>query len=93
MLTSTPLSFQLQGVDRMKSPATESSADMFYKIEAIEKQVMDLKLSVLKNMTPSKQKVISLKGIFKGVNITEKDIAAAKKSPFSLDKGCRCSIQ
>ena len=77
----------------MKSPATESSADMFYKIEAIEKQVMDLKLSVLKNMTPSKQKVISLKGIFKGVNITEKDIAAAKKSPFSLDKGCRCSIQ
>ena len=64
----------------MKSPATESTADMLYKIEAIEKQVMDLKLSVLKNMTPSKQKVISLKGIIKGVNITEKDIAAAKKS-------------
>ena len=64
----------------MKSPATESVADMLHKIEAIEKQVMDLKLSVLKNMTPSKQKVISLKGILKGINITDKDIAAAKKS-------------
>jgi len=53
----------------MKSPATESTADMLHKIEAIEKQVMDLKLSVLKNMTPSKQKVVSLEGIFKGVDI------------------------
>jgi hypothetical protein len=64
----------------LKSSATQSSADMLHKIEAIEKQVMDLKLSVLKNMIPSKQKVIWLKGIFKGFDITEKDIAAAKKS-------------
>jgi hypothetical protein len=64
----------------MKSSATESTADMLHKIETIEKQVMDLKLSVLKNMTPSKQKVISLKGILKDVNVTEKDIATAKKS-------------
>jgi hypothetical protein len=70
----------------MKSPATESTADMLCKIEAIEKQVMDLKLSVLKNMTPSKQKVISLKGILKGVSITEKDIAAAKKSLYGKVK-------
>jgi hypothetical protein len=47
---------------------------------------MDLKLSVLKNMTPSKQKVISLKGILKGINITEKDIAAAKKSLYGKVK-------
>ncbi|CAB1083476.1 hypothetical protein JY97_04340 [Alkalispirochaeta odontotermitis] len=66
----------------MKSPATESTADVLHKIEAIEKQVMDLKLSVLKNMTPSKKKVISLKGILKGFNITEKDIIAAKKSLY-----------
>ncbi len=70
----------------MKSPATESNVDMLHKIEAIEKQVMDLKLSVLKNMTPSIQKVISLKGILKGVNITEKDIAAAKKSLYGKVK-------
>jgi hypothetical protein len=37
-------------------------------------------LPARENMTPSKQKVISLKGILKGINITDKDIAAAKKS-------------
>jgi len=44
---------------------------------------MDLKLSVLKKMSPSGQQVISLKGILKGVSITEQDIAAAKKSLYS----------
>ena len=66
----------------MKSQATKSNVDMLHKIEAIEKQVMDLKLSVLKNMTPSKRKIISLKGILKGINITDKDIAAVKKSLY-----------
>jgi hypothetical protein len=70
----------------MKSPATESTVNMLHKIEAIEKQVTDLKLSVLKTMTPSEQKVISLKGILKGINITEKDIAAAKKSLYAKVK-------
>ncbi len=70
----------------MKSPATESTVDMLHKIENIEKQVMDLKLSVLKNMTPSENKVISLKGILKGINISEKDIAAAKKSLYGKVK-------
>ena len=70
----------------MKSPASESTVDMLHKIEAIEKQVMDLKLSVLKNMAPSEQKVISLKGILKGIIITEKDIAAAKKSLYGKVK-------
>ena len=70
----------------MKSQAPESTVDMLHKIEAIEKQVMDLKLSVLKNMAPSEQKVISLKGILKGVKITEKDIAAAKKSLYGKVK-------
>jgi hypothetical protein len=66
----------------MKSQATDSTVDMLHKIENIEKQVMDLKLSVLKKMTPSEKKVISLKGILKGINITEKDISAAKKSLY-----------
>jgi hypothetical protein len=70
----------------MKSPATESTVNMLHKIEAIEKQVTDLKLSVLKTMTPSEQKVISLKGILKGINITEKDITAAKKSLYGKVK-------
>ena len=70
----------------MKSQATESTVDMLHKIENIEKQVMDLKLSVLKNMSPSEKKVISLKGILKGVNVTEKDISAAKKSLYGKVK-------
>jgi hypothetical protein len=78
--------FHLEGVDRMKSPATESTVDMLHKIEAIEKQVMDLKLSVLKTMTPSEQKIISLKGILKGIDISEKDIASAKKSLYGKVK-------
>jgi hypothetical protein len=56
---------------------------MLNKIEAIEKDVMDLKLSVLKKLTPSGQKVISLKGILKGVKVTEHDIISAKKSLYS----------
>jgi len=70
----------------MKPSAEKSTVDVLHKIENIEKQVMDLKLSVLKKMSPSGQKVISLKGILKGVSITEQDIAAAKKSLYSKVK-------
>lgn len=56
---------------------------MLHKIETIEKEVMDLKLSVLKKLSPSGQNIISLKGILKGVEITEKDIITAKKSLYS----------
>ena len=67
----------------MKPSAAKGTVDVLHKIETIEKQVMDLKLSVLKKMSPSGQKVISLRGILKGVSVTEQDIAAAKKSLYS----------
>ena len=67
----------------MKHAPAKSTVKMLQKIETIEKQVMDLKLSVLKKLTPSGRKVISLKGILKGVEITEQDIATAKKSLYS----------
>ena len=70
----------------LKSAATNSSFDMLHKIETIEKQVMDLKLSVLANLSPSGKNVISLKGILKGIDITEKDIATAKKSLYDKVK-------
>ena len=56
---------------------------MLHKIETIEKEVMGLKLSVLKKLTPTGRKTISLKGIFKGIDITDKDISSAKKSLYS----------
>ena len=67
----------------MKHTAAKVTADMLSKIETIEKEVMDLKLSVLKKLTPTGQKVISLKGILKGVTVAEKDIISAKKSLYS----------
>ena len=67
----------------MKHAAAKSTVDMLHKIETIEKEVMGLKLSVLKKLTPSGQNVVSLKGILKGVEITVKDINTAKKSLYS----------
>ena len=66
----------------MKHAVIKNSSEILHKIESIEKEVMDLKLSVLKKLTPSPDKVITLKGIIKGVNITDKDIEAAKKSLY-----------
>jgi hypothetical protein len=68
---------------KMKQVAVNNSADMLHKIESIEKEIKGLKLSVLKKLTPSGKKVAKLKGIFKGVTITEEDIVAAKKSLYS----------
>ncbi len=67
----------------MKHTVSKATVEMLHKIENIEKGVMNLKLSILKKITPSGQKVISLKGILKGVNITERDIINAKKSIYS----------
>ncbi len=56
---------------------------MLHKIETIEKEIVDLKLTVLRKLTPTGKKVISLKGIFKGVDITDEDVTSAKKSLYS----------
>jgi hypothetical protein len=37
----------------MKHASAKSTVDMLHKIETIEKEVMGLKLSVLKKLTPS----------------------------------------
>ncbi len=67
----------------MKQAALNDTVDILHKIETIEKEVMDLKLSVLKILTPSGKKLISLKGIIKGLEVTEEDITVAKKSLYS----------
>ncbi|MDP3259674.1 MAG: hypothetical protein Q8M34_03690 [Thermodesulfovibrionales bacterium] len=66
----------------MKQATAKSTVDMLHKIETIEKEVMDLKLSVLKKLIPTGKKTITLKGILKGVDITDKDISSAKKSLY-----------
>jgi len=67
----------------MKHTATKSTAEILHKIEDIEKDVMNLKLSVLKGFSPSGGKIISLKGILKGIEITEQDIIDVKKSLYN----------
>ncbi len=67
----------------MKQAALNDTVDILHKIETIEKEVIDLKLSVLKILTPAGKKLISLKGIIKGLEVTEEDITAAKKSLYS----------
>lgn len=66
----------------MKQAVAKNAVDMLHKIESIEKEIMNLKLSVLKKLTPSGKKVIKLKGILKGVDITNEDITSAKKSLY-----------
>ena len=67
----------------MKQSTTTSNSDILHKIESIEKELIELKLSVLKRLTPSKKNIISLKGILKGIEISEKEIDKAKKSLYS----------
>ena len=70
----------------MKQSTAKGSTEILHKIEIIEKEVLDLKLSVLKELIPSGKKIISLKGILKGVEITENDITAAQKSLYSKSR-------
>ena len=67
----------------MKQTVLNGAIDMLHKIETIEKEIVDLKLTVLKKLTPTGKKVISLKGILKGVDITDEDVTSAKKSLYS----------
>lgn len=67
----------------MKQAALKNPSGILHKIETIEKEVMDLKLSVLKKLSPSAKKIASLKGILKGIDISEEDIEHAKKSLYS----------
>jgi hypothetical protein len=60
----------------------KNSANLLRKIEAIEKEVMDLKRSVLRDLNPSRKKIISLKGILKGIDVTDQDIARTQKSLY-----------
>jgi len=67
----------------VKQSQVKIPVDMLQRIENIEKEVMDLKLSVLKKLTPNGKKIVTLRGILKGVDVSEEDITFAKKSLYS----------
>jgi len=66
----------------MKHSAAISTGDMLHKIETLEKDILKLKLAVIKSLSPASPKTITLKGILKGVTVTERDFAGAKKSLY-----------
>lgn len=67
----------------MKQTALNGAIDMLHKVETIEKEIVDLKLTILRKLAPTGKKVTSLKGILKGVDITDEDVTSAKKSLYS----------
>ena len=70
----------------MKQSTTTNNDDILHKIESIEKELIELKFSVLKRLTPSKKNIISLKGILKGIEISAEEIEEAQKSLYSRIK-------
>ena len=64
----------------------KEAPNILLKIRAVEKDIVDLKLSILKTFAPSHKKNVSLKGIKKGIKINDKDISSAKKSLYSTIK-------
>ena len=63
--------------------ALSSNFDMFHKLGTIEKEIMDLKLHILKKLTPIGKKSTSFKGILKGMDVSDEEISLAKKSLYS----------
>jgi hypothetical protein len=66
----------------MKQNRSNGEIEVLHKIESIEDEVLDLKLSVLKKLTPLKKNVLSLKGILKGVDISDEDVRKAQKELY-----------
>lgn len=66
----------------MKNSIAEDTTGIINRIEAIERDIASLKLSVLKNWSPSGRRIARLKGIVKDAEITDRDIAAAKRSLY-----------
>jgi hypothetical protein len=64
----------------------EETANILLKIRAVEKDIVELKLTVLKSLTPSHRRIVSLKGIMKDVDVNGRDISAAKKSLYGKVK-------
>jgi hypothetical protein len=66
----------------MKQAVAHDAFELLGKLDAIQKDMTALKLSILKKLAPSKEKAVKLRGILKDVDVTEMDIADVKKSLY-----------
>jgi hypothetical protein len=67
----------------MKQAALKADVDTLSKIAAIERDIALLKSSILRKATPSSSRLVKLKGIIQGVDITDEDINVARSSLYS----------
>ena len=67
----------------MKQVALKPDVDTLSRIAAIERDIALLKSSILRKATPSSTRLVKLKGILQGVDITDEDINAARSSLYS----------
>ena len=57
---------------------------IYPKLDVIENEIKSLKLLILQHQKP--KKLVSLRGMLKGVKITEEDFEEAKKSLFKISE-------
>ena len=67
----------------MKQAILKPDVDTLSQIAAIERDISLLKSSILRKATPSSTRLIKLKGILQGVDITDEDINAVRSSLYS----------
>ena len=67
----------------MKHAILKPDVDTLSQIAAIERDIALLKSSILRKATPSSTRLVKLKGILQGVDITDEDINAARSSLYS----------
>jgi hypothetical protein len=67
----------------MKQAVLKPDVDTLSQIAAIERDIALLKSSILRKATPSSTRLVKLKGILQGVDITDEDINAARSSLYS----------
>jgi hypothetical protein len=67
----------------MKHAAAKSPIDILDRIATIEKDILTLKLSVLKRFTPTGKNIVKLKGVLKGIEVTDDDILAIHRRTFN----------
>ncbi len=60
----------------------ESEAQIYEKLEAIEKEIAELKNAFISSISMPPKRLVSLKGILKGMRVSEDEIEKAKKAPF-----------
>ena len=59
-----------------------SDAQIYEKLEAIEKEIAELKNAFIYSAPAQPKRLVSLRGALKGIKVSDGEIEKAKKAPF-----------